>query len=73
VDVAAGMSRLVFPGQVLLVPPAPPPAPPPARRTPPDDMEVVEYQFIKVGEIVIRLISRLEIKCYVIIERKNSY
>jgi hypothetical protein len=45
----AGMSRLVFPGQVLQVPPAPPPAPPPHRKPPPDDMEVIEYQVIKVN------------------------
>jgi hypothetical protein len=41
----------VFPGQLLHVPPAPPPAPPPSHKQPPDDMEVVEYQFIKVQSL----------------------
>ena len=41
-----GMSRLVFPGQVLRIPPPAPP-PPPVKEKPPD-MEVIEHQFIKL-------------------------
>ena len=43
-----GMSRLVFPGQVLRIPSPPPPRPP---SPPPDsvpELEIVEYQFIKL-------------------------
>ena len=41
-----GMSRMVFPGQVLRIPSPPPPAPPPPEPAP--DVEIVEYQFIKL-------------------------
>merc|ERR1712013_587135 len=41
-----GMSRLVFPGQVLRIPPPPPPTPPPP--DPVAELEIVEYQFIKL-------------------------
>jgi len=41
-----GMSRLVFPGQVLRIPPPPPPLPPPP--DPVAELEIIEYQFIKL-------------------------
>jgi len=41
-----GMSRLVFPGQVLRIPPPPPPTPPPP--DPVAELEIIEYQFIKL-------------------------
>ena len=41
-----GMSRMVFPGQVLRIPPPPPPPPPPP--DPVAEVEIVEYQFIKL-------------------------
>jgi len=41
-----GMSRLVFPGQVLRIPPPPPPIPPPP--DPVAELEIIEYQFIKL-------------------------
>lgn len=41
-----GMSRMVFPGQVLRIPPPPPPPPPPP--DPVAELEIVEYQFIKL-------------------------
>jgi len=41
-----GMSRMVFPGQILRIPPPPPPPPPPP--DPVAEMEIVEYQFIKL-------------------------
>ena len=41
-----GMSRLVFPGQVLRIPSPPPPPPPPP--DPVAELEIVEYQFIKL-------------------------
>ena len=41
-----GMSRLVFPGQVLRIPAPPPPPPPPP--DPVAELEIVEYQFIKL-------------------------
>ena len=41
-----GMSRMVFPGQVLRIPSPPPPPPPPP--DPVADLEIVEYQFIKL-------------------------
>merc|ERR1712212_1020910 len=40
------MSRLVFPGQVLRIPPPPPPIPPPP--DPVAELEIIEYQFIKL-------------------------
>ena len=41
-----GISRFIFPGQILKIPPpAPPPASPKENL---DDLEVVEYQFIKL-------------------------
>ena len=43
-----GLGRLVFPGQVLRVPPRPPPRPAPAPRPAPPDTEVVEYQFVRL-------------------------
>jgi len=41
-----GMSRMVFPGQVLRIPPPPPPLPPPP--DPVAEIEIIEYQFIKL-------------------------
>merc|ERR1719367_1072438 len=43
------MSRMVFPGQVLRIP-SPPPPPPPPKAPAPDtsEVEIVEYQFIKL-------------------------
>ena len=44
-----GMARLVFPGQVLRVPaPPPPPLPPPPAREEREQLDIVEYQFIKL-------------------------
>merc|ERR1711936_271067 len=44
-----GMSRLVFPGQVLRVPAPPPPPPPPdLEREKREQMDIIEYQFIKL-------------------------
>ena len=44
-----GMSRLVFPGQVLRVPPPPPPPPPPDPvKEDKEVMDIIEYQFIKL-------------------------
>ena len=44
-----GMSRLVFPGQVLRVPAPPPPPPPPdLEREEREQMDIIEYQFIKL-------------------------
>ena len=42
-----GMSRLVFPGQVLRVPPPPPPPPDPVKEDK-EVMDIIEYQFIKL-------------------------
>ena len=52
-----GMSRLVFPGQVLRIPPPAPP-PPPVKEKPPD-MEVIEHQFIKLKVGVYNFITPL--------------
>merc|ERR1711892_112804 len=41
-----GMSRMVFPGQILRIPPPPPPPPPPP--DPVAELEIIEYQFIKL-------------------------
>eukprot|EP00092_Neocalanus_flemingeri_P002444 GFUD01002614.1.p1 GENE.GFUD01002614.1~~GFUD01002614.1.p1 ORF type:complete len:577 (+),score=93.61 GFUD01002614.1:160-1890(+) len=41
-----GMSRMVFPGQILRIPPPPPPPPPPP--DPVAEIEIIEYQFIKL-------------------------
>merc|ERR1712165_674656 len=44
-----GMSRLVFPGQVLRIPAPPPPPPPPdLEREKREQMDIIEYQFIKL-------------------------
>ena len=48
-----GMGRMIFPGQILKVPPpAPPPPPKPETPPPKEDMEVIEYQFIKLKVIL---------------------
>lgn len=41
-----GMSRMVFPGQILRIPPPPPPPPPPP--DPVAELDIIEYQFIKL-------------------------
>merc|ERR1712106_956523 len=41
------MSRLVFPGQVIRLP-SPPPPPPTPPDPPIEELEIVEYQFIKL-------------------------
>ncbi len=44
---------MIFPGQILKVPPpAPPPPPKPETPPPKEDMEVIEYQFIKLKVIL---------------------
>ena len=42
------ISRTIFTGQVLNIPPAPPPLPPPRNKSPPPEEDIIEYQFIKM-------------------------
>lgn len=43
------LSRTIFTGQILTIPPAPPPRPPPRTSTPPPvEEDIIEYQFIKM-------------------------
>jgi hypothetical protein len=71
-----GMGRMIFPGQVLKIPP---PAPPPRPVTPPkpaaEDLEVIEYQFIKLKVMHLLMIYKilLILKVYFLFQEDTFY